>query len=204
MAELKEKWRNLVKRGKKDWAEERKSVTETGGGPPKQMDATSIYTSEIISLMKGTPSFSGIPGATDAETFIDLDKLLCQDIPDELNVLTDLHEDSLTGPLTDKNNKETEKTETYLSSSELSDEGKNSTENERTTDIRDNGKKLGHIEEDEPVVKEKKSGKKRVKTLKELQIEYYSKALEVQAAQIECFNKVSSLADVLINKFSNQ
>ncbi|XP_052779701.1 uncharacterized protein LOC128216977 [Mya arenaria] len=42
----------------------------------------------------------------------------------------------------------------------------------------------------------------KAKTLKELQMAYYMEATENQKAQKECFQKLSTLADVLTLKFS--
>ncbi|KAH3797450.1 hypothetical protein DPMN_151031 [Dreissena polymorpha] len=47
---------------------ERKNARQTGGGHP--MKAADTVTMSIIETMKDTPSFSGIPGASQSETTI--------------------------------------------------------------------------------------------------------------------------------------
>ncbi|XP_052251378.1 uncharacterized protein LOC127858353 isoform X9 [Dreissena polymorpha] len=66
--EIKEKWRQMVKKAKKEFSEFKKESTKTGGGrPPSNPPSTS---SRIIEMYKDTAGFSGIPGAADLETFI--------------------------------------------------------------------------------------------------------------------------------------
>ena len=64
--EIKEKWRQMVKKAKKEFSEYEKESAKTGGGrPPSDPPSTS---SRSIEMYKDTAGFSGIPGAADLET----------------------------------------------------------------------------------------------------------------------------------------
>ena len=76
--EIKEKWRQMVKKAKKEFSEFKKESTKTGGGrPPSNPPSTS---SRIIEMYKDTAGFSGIPGAADLETFSKPLRLFCTNI----------------------------------------------------------------------------------------------------------------------------
>ena len=64
--EIKEKWRQMVKKAKKEFSEYKKESAKMGGGRhPSYPPSTS---SRIIEMYKDTTGFSCIPGAADLET----------------------------------------------------------------------------------------------------------------------------------------
>jgi hypothetical protein len=63
-----EKYRKMVGKARESLTMERKKARQTGGGHP--MKAADTVTMSIIETMKDTPSFSGIPGASQSETTI--------------------------------------------------------------------------------------------------------------------------------------
>ncbi|KAH3751358.1 hypothetical protein DPMN_185912 [Dreissena polymorpha] len=58
----------MVSKARESLTMERKNARQTGGGQP--MKAADTVTMSIIETMKETPSFSGIPGASQSETTI--------------------------------------------------------------------------------------------------------------------------------------
>ena len=58
--DVKDKWKNLQCKAKREFSEFHRETTKTGGGPrPKR---PSDATEKIISMFEDTPSFSGLQG----------------------------------------------------------------------------------------------------------------------------------------------
>ena len=66
--EIKDKWKNLQSTAKKEFAQQRRSFGQTGGGPPckKPKEATE----KIIPLFENTPSFTGLHGFETSGTLL--------------------------------------------------------------------------------------------------------------------------------------
>lgn len=71
VSEVKEKWTNLQRTAKQEFAKFRKEQRKTGGGP--QPRTPSAATEKIIEMFQDTPSFKGLEGFETGKLF----QLLC-------------------------------------------------------------------------------------------------------------------------------
>ena len=71
--EVRKKWKNMKAKAKEKHVSRKRSMMETGGGPPPQIELTAAE-EVIVTHLGDTPQFSGIPGRIESGMHLEKDK----------------------------------------------------------------------------------------------------------------------------------
>ncbi|XP_052283506.1 uncharacterized protein LOC127880236 [Dreissena polymorpha] len=179
-----------VKKAIREFTDEKKSLTQTGDGPP--LPEMSVTSQGIVDMMSGLASFSGIPGASNCKS--------CISAPTSTSVpVEDSHVQIILWEGTPST------TVTAVHKGGLPQTPVVKIADEAPAQENCNAGYGSEVDAPAPEPERKKFrpgniSKETPTTLKELQMRYYRKCIEVQEAQLECWTKCSRLAEVMLQK----